>query len=566
VDAVAAGIYLDGVTAPSGYRLGVDFGTTHTVASLERPDGRLQPLLFASSPLLPSAIFAEPGGHLLTGQDAVRSARLDPTRYEPNVKRRIDDGTILLGTDQYPVAELIAAVLRRVHDEAIRVAGGLPAQTVLTHPAGWAETRRGVLADAAARAGMGTVTLVPEPLAAAAHFSKTPVPPGSSLVVYDFGAGTFDVSVISRQPDGGWRVIANEGLDDVGGVDLDASIVEHIRTRVAPTDPVRWQRLVDATTADGRRGQWLLLDEARAAKEQLSRTSLASVRVPGFETDVHVTREEFETMARPWLERTVALTAATLFRTELRRDQVAAVLLVGGSTRIPLVATMLHQRLGIAPTVLDQPELVVAEGSLASVPADPVPAPVAPPPAQAAPPPMPMWPVGTLSVVTPPPARRGMRLWPWVLAALVLVGALTAGTVVFLNAAGNQHANSPTDRVAANVPRPSASTHAAAPSFTPPSPTAAGHHVIYEVTASGAGNFGDVEYVDQDNQIIRRGGTPLPWRIEFDTTQRYPNFVLNAQRKSGGDNGPVTCRITVDGKILDETTATGQYAATECIG
>ena len=296
------------MTAPSGFRLGIDFGTTHTVASLQRPDGR--------------------------------------------------------------------------------VAGGLPAQTVLTYPAGWAETRRGVLADAAARAGMGTVSLVAEPLAAAAYFSKTPVPPGSALVVYDFGAGTFDVSVIGREPDGSWRVIANEGLDDVGGLDLDAAIVDHIRTRLAPADPVRWQQLVDATTTDGRRGQWQLLDEARAAKEQLSRTSLAAVRVPGFETDVHVTREEFEAMARPWLERTVALTAATLFGTELRRDQVAAVLLVGGSTRIPLVATMLHQRLGIAPTVLDQPELVVAEDSLASVPADPVPAlPALPaPPAPAAPP------------------------------------------------------------------------------------------------------------------------------------------------------------------------------------
>jgi hypothetical protein len=90
--------------------------------------------------------------------------------------------------------------------------------------------------------------------------------------------------------------------------------------------------------------------------------------------------------------------------------------------------------------------------------------------------------------------------------------------------------------------------------------------VVYEVTASGSGNFGDVEYIDQDNQIIRRGGIPLPWRVEFDTTQRHPNFILHGQRKAGGDGGPVTCRITVDGKILDETTATGQYAAPQCIG
>ena len=346
-----------------GCRLGIDFGTTHTVATLTRPDGRVQPLLFASSPLLLSAVYAEPGGRVLTGRDAQRSARLDASRYEPNVKRRIDDGTILLGADEYPVADLIAAVLRRVYDEAVRVAGELPAHTVLTHPAGWAPTRRGILADAAERAGIVNVSLVPEPLAAAAYFSTTfhqPVPPGAALVVYDFGGGTFDVSVIGREPDGGWRVIANEGLDDVGGVDLDASIIEHIRARLGRSDPVRWQQLVDPSTDDGQRGRWLLRDEAQSAKEQLSRTSTAAVRVPGFESDVHVTREEFEGLARPWLERTVALTAATLFRTGLRKDNVVAVLLVGGSSRIPLVATLLHQRLGIAPTVLDQPELVVA--------------------------------------------------------------------------------------------------------------------------------------------------------------------------------------------------------------
>ena len=97
-------------------------------------------------------------------------------------------------------------------------------------------------------------------------------------------------------------------------------------------------------------------------------------------------------------------------------------------------------------------------------------------------------------------------------------------------------------------------------------PTSAGRHVIYEVTASGSANFGDVTYADESDQLIMRGGIPLPWRIEFDTTLARRSFVINAQRRSGGDNGPVTCRITVDGKVLDETTATGEYAAPECVG
>src|SRR5439155_23742563 len=91
-----------------------------------------------------------------------------------------------------------------------------------------------------------------------------------------------------------------------------------------------------------------------------------AVRVPLFDTDALVTREEFEAGARPWLDRTVELTASTVARTGLRQEQVAGVFLVGGSSRIPLVGTLLHQRLGIAPTLIEAPELVVSLGSIAA--------------------------------------------------------------------------------------------------------------------------------------------------------------------------------------------------------
>lgn len=79
-------------------RLGVDFGTSHTVAVFNRPDGRTEALLFGSSPLLPSAVFVGGDGGLLVGRDAERSARLDPSAFEPHPKRRIDDVALLLGS------------------------------------------------------------------------------------------------------------------------------------------------------------------------------------------------------------------------------------------------------------------------------------------------------------------------------------------------------------------------------------------------------------------------------------------------------------------------------------
>src|ERR671917_556996 len=95
---------------PNGHALGVDFGTSHTVAMARWPDGRARPLLVDGSPLLPSAVYAEPAGELLVGRDAVHSARLDPARFEPNPKRRIDDGTLLLGDREVPVGDAVRAV------------------------------------------------------------------------------------------------------------------------------------------------------------------------------------------------------------------------------------------------------------------------------------------------------------------------------------------------------------------------------------------------------------------------------------------------------------------------
>ncbi|HKT02827.1 MAG TPA: Hsp70 family protein, partial [Rugosimonospora sp.] len=351
----------------TGPALGIDIGTTHTVAALGGAGGRGQPLLFDASFLLPSAVYADMDGRLLVGRDAERSARLDPMRFEPNPKRRVDEGTVLLGPRAYPVADLLAALLRRVGDEAARVAGALPARTVLTFPANWAGSRRGILVEAAERAGLPAVALVPEPVAAAFYFTAVAghaVPPGGCLVVYDFGGGTFDTSVLRRRPDHGWEVLASDGIYDLGGVDLDAAIVEHLGRTLGTRDAALWHRLREPADDATRRRLLLLQEEARAAKEQLSRSSSAAIPVPLFDLDVVLTREEFEQLARPYLQRTVDLTAATLQRAGVRADQVRGLFLVGGSSRVPLASTLLHQRLGLAPTVIEQPELVVALGSL----------------------------------------------------------------------------------------------------------------------------------------------------------------------------------------------------------
>ncbi|MGH3715736.1 MAG: Hsp70 family protein, partial [Micromonosporaceae bacterium] len=96
----------------------------------------------------------------------------------------------------------------------------------------------------------------------------------------------------------------------------------------------------------------------------MSRHASAELHVPLLDREVHLTREEFEQLARPLVADTVTLTADTLRRSGVPAERLAGVFLVGGASRIPLVATMVHQGLRIAPTVLEQPELVVAEGAV----------------------------------------------------------------------------------------------------------------------------------------------------------------------------------------------------------
>jgi molecular chaperone HscA len=460
-----------------GYALGVDVGTSNTVAVLRWPDGRTRPLLFDGQPIMPSAVFLDDAG-LHVGRDAQRLAQGDPSRYEPNPKRRVDEPSVLLGGREVPTADLLGAVLGAVARTAVEAVGFLP-PAVVTHPAAWGARRREVLAAAIARAGWPSVgdqgtKLLPEPVAAARYFAEVlrrPVPVGASLAVFDFGGGTLDIAVV-RNEGTGFAVIGSGGVAELGGLDLDAALVDHLGRVLAPAYGHAWQALAHPATAGQWRSRRQFWEDVRGAKEMLSRTAAAPVPVPGIDQAVHLTREELERLVTPLLRRGVFEAASVIGACGLTPSQLAGLFLVGGSSRVPLVARMLHAELGIAPTVLEQPELPVAEGALselvpraravATVPAAPAAAvaagtaPPAPAPTSAAGPPVssvPVSPSGApvsavpgMSVspapmappaqpAQPPPPRRPLYRRPvlWIAAAAVaLAGVVTAAALVLL--------------------------------------------------------------------------------------------------------------------------------------
>src|SRR5689334_12489904 len=111
----------------------------------------------------------------------------------------------------------------------------------------------------------------------------------------------------------------------------------------------------------------MLWDDVRIAKEMLSRAPAVLVRLPALDLEIQLTRDEFEAAVQPLLARTVRTTSALIRYANLTQENIAGLLLVGGASRVPLVATLLHRSLNIAPVATEQPELIVAEGALQSV-------------------------------------------------------------------------------------------------------------------------------------------------------------------------------------------------------
>ena len=345
----------------------MDFGTSNTVAVLAGADGRVRPLILDGQQQMASAVCAQPDGSLLAGRPAVYAARRHPDRFEPHPKRHIDDGVLSLGNSEWPIVDVISAVLGRVAAEAAQVVGFAPfAETVITHPATWAGPRRGILAEAAAKAGLGSVRLVAEPIAAAAAFAADHperLPPGRAALVYDLGAGTFDAAVVRAEPTGGFTVLAADGLSDAGGLDIDYAIIAYLTARsIGHTEA--WERLRYPKTREQQRARWEFLDDVRTAKELLTVTNETFIHVPFLDEETPFGRTELDELSRPLIERTLGTCRSVLWKAGLTSADLHAVFLVGGASRTPGITPSLHRALQVEPLALDQPELLVALGSL----------------------------------------------------------------------------------------------------------------------------------------------------------------------------------------------------------
>ncbi|GAA3018918.1 type VII secretion-associated protein [Actinokineospora globicatena] len=350
-------------------RVAVDFGTSSTCVAVSVRGREPQVVVVDGQPLLSSAVYAGSDGTLFVGQEAERQAALDPSRFEPHPKLRVDEAELLLGDLVIPVPQVFRAVLGRAVAEARRVAGGLAVdQLVLTHPADWGGVRTQVLRQAAT--GLANrVHLVPEPVAAAVFHAASFPGPGRILAVLDLGGGTVDVSVVRTEPNTTlFTVLSTKGNPSFGGADVDQLLMEHLGRVVG--HPEAWEALTQGRDLLDRRRRRVLRQDVRGAKETLSRHTYADIPLPSPFPDAHITRDDLERLIAEPIGAAVDLTLAAVRDAGLVPAQLSGIFLVGGASRIPLVARLVAERTGVVPVTLDQPETVVARGALRAVSPD----------------------------------------------------------------------------------------------------------------------------------------------------------------------------------------------------
>jgi molecular chaperone DnaK len=344
------------------YALGIDLGTTFTAAAIAR-GGRVETVgLGNHAATVPSVVFLRADGELLVGDPAQRRGLQEPDRLAREFKRRFGDSTpILLGHTPYSAERLMATVLRQIVEQVTERYGGPPAHVAIAHPANWGPYKIELLRQAVQLAGLSSAQFVTEPEAAAVHYASSErVDPGEIVAVYDLGGGTFDAAVLRRTEDGFVTLGEPQGIERLGGIDFDQAVLSHVRATIG-------SELVtlDQTDPTVRASMARLREECVAAKETLSEDSetTISVMLPGVQSQVRLTRNEFEDVIRPPVRETVATLQRAIAVAGVTPADIKAVVLAGGSSRIPLITEMVRSEVG-RPVVLDaHPKHTVALGA-----------------------------------------------------------------------------------------------------------------------------------------------------------------------------------------------------------
>jgi molecular chaperone DnaK len=341
--------------------VGIDLGTTNSEVAIVRDR---QPHVFAEDgdPILPSFVGLSEDGRLLVGRAARNQWVVAPERTIKSIKRKMgQDVKVRLGDQEYRPQEISAMILRALRDRAARELGVPVQKAVITVPAYFNDAQRQATREAGELAGLDVVRILNEPTAASLTYDASQRDL-HRILVYDLGGGTFDVSMVQTQ-EGVVEVLASHGDTQLGGDDFDELLLNHICERFQSEHGVDLRANLVAKSR--------VLRAAEAAKRHLSYHPFAKIEEEfiaekegrALHLNMEVSREVYEGLIRPLVDRTMDCVQRALDDSHLTGSAIDKVVLVGGSTRTPLVNQLLEERLNQPAHQEVNPDLCVAMGA-----------------------------------------------------------------------------------------------------------------------------------------------------------------------------------------------------------
>lgn len=351
------------------YVFGIDLGTTYSCISYIDEYGK--PVVLKNSEgeeTTPSVVMVESEDNIVVGNEAKRSIELEPDKTVQFIKRKIgkENDKVTLNGKEYSAPEVSAYILKKLVSDAnseLRQTGVLKEgeevkDVVITCPAYFGMNEREATKTAGELAGLNVLNIINEPTAAAISYGVSGADKDETVLVYDLGGGTFDITVMNIKG-GNITVICTGGDDQLGGKDWDEALMNYVIERYEEENGEDLSEDPETIAA--------LYVEVESWKKSLSTREKVNISVngPGGRFREELTREKHEELTETLLMRTKNLldeVLATAEKAGYPKSRIDKVLLVGGSSRMPQVAAMLERDYGITPELAD-PNLAVAKGA-----------------------------------------------------------------------------------------------------------------------------------------------------------------------------------------------------------
>jgi molecular chaperone DnaK (HSP70) len=342
--------------------VGIDLGTTNSEVAAFK-EGQVRVLGPGDQRILPSCVGLSASGELLVGEPARNQQALYPERTVRSIKRRMGSNeVVMMGDKSLTPPEISAVILRELVEWTRLSLGERPERAVITVPAYFSDAQRAATREAGALAGLEVVRILNEPTAASLAYGFGDGSRHTALI-YDLGGGTFDVSVVNVEGEI-TEVLASHGNNRLGGDDFDDLLAERLAQEFQKRHGIDLRNGHPSAKAR----LWWAAEEAKKKLSQepyahIREESLAETHGVPLHLDMEISRQEYEALIRSLVESTLDSVSQALRDSGRKPGDMDAVLLVGGSTRTPLVFNLLAERIGIEPRQDVHPDLCVALGA-----------------------------------------------------------------------------------------------------------------------------------------------------------------------------------------------------------